>query len=72
MKLPYPCPDCGKPIMNYSGKCAACGRGMRAQAPLIEPDMSTPTYIQQILAKLGVIEQRLEQIERQLRETQGA
>lgn len=28
MKLPYPCPNCGKPIMNYSGNCS-CGRGMR-------------------------------------------
>ena len=36
-----------------------------------ETDTSTPNYITQMLARLGDIERRLEQIERALRENQG-
>lgn len=32
MKLPYPCPRCGNPIMNYGARCSACVYGFRVKA----------------------------------------
>lgn len=35
--LPYDCPKCGAPIMNYSGVCMACGYGMKGERTKMSP-----------------------------------